>query len=354
MDDRLVTLFNIRKRHCEPCLKRTGVILSFALILAVAVSLSILIVPVQAPGSDILLANPPTAIVIPRTATMPFGISAPFSGGAVTPVPIKTVTVENQSHNPIATHEQPLSFNDEVDKFVLSHSNDSLAEESMASELVLNVTVIPAQNEELELIIPEEVMDTSNDSDESRSTGSLLPNSELFISPAESNFDTHGFINDAGGYLSTYTNRIGSTGIASGADVIDRIVLEYSINPRLLLACLEYQSGWVYGQPSNEMAERYPLGHVDTTENDLYLQSAWFANRVTDGYNSWREGRMPAIYFKDGKVIDLDPEINAATAGLMYAFSHLFEYDIWVDIFYGEDNFFIFYENMFGNPWIRS
>ena len=75
----------------------------------------------------------------------------------------------------------------------------------------------------------------------------LLPDSELVYSPSATDFDVAAYINAAGGYLSTYSEWLQSTKTTSGAQVIQRVALENSINPRLLLALIEYQSGWVYG-----------------------------------------------------------------------------------------------------------
>ena len=161
-------------------------------------------------------------------------------------------------------------------------------------------------------------------------------------------------MNDAGGYLSTYQEWLKTSGWTSGADIIQRIALEYSINPRLLLAFLEYKSGWVYGQPQDPFLISYPMGYDDYMREGLYLQSATFASEVMSGYYSWREGRTLVVGFENGNVLRLAPQLNAGTVGLMSAFSTLYDYDHWQQLLYGEDNFFKLHETMFGNPWIRA
>jgi hypothetical protein len=142
--------------------------------------------------------------------------------------------------------------------------------------------------------------------------------------------------------------------MTSGADVIALIALEYSVNPRLLLAFLEYHSGWVYGFPQDQLAIDYPMGYQNEFNKDLYLQAAWFASRVMDGYYGWKEGRRLVVGFNDGRILRLAPQLNPGTVGLMNAFTYLYPYHNWALLLYSEENFFTFYEQMFGNPWIRA
>jgi hypothetical protein len=197
------------------------------------------------------------------------------------------------------------------------------------------------------LIIPNRLGETS-------STSKLLPDSEVTFSPSTVDFDIQAFVDQAGGYLSTYTEYLASTGWTSGADIIGRVALEYSVNPRLLLAFLEYKSGWVYGTPQTEFDRVYPMGYVNSMKEDLYLQCAWFASTVMDGYYGWREGRTLVVDYLDGQVIRLAPQLNAGTVGLMHAFAKLYDFDEWVVRLYGEESFFTLFERMFDSPWIRA
>jgi hypothetical protein len=98
-------------------------------------------------------------------------------------------------------------------------------------------------NSNILLIIPHKLVNTT-------SSVKLIPDSELVYSPSAVDFDIEAFVDQAGGYLSTYKVWLNSTQWTSGADVVKRVATENSINPRLLLALLEYQSGWVYGRPT--------------------------------------------------------------------------------------------------------
>jgi hypothetical protein len=111
---------------------------------------------------------------------------------------------------------------------------------------------------------------------------------------------------------------LNSTQWTSGADVVRRVATENSINPRLLLALLEYQSGWVYGHPTNPMQEDYPLGKVDFSQKDLYSQLAWSVNQLSTGFYGWREGWLTEIEFSDGVTARLAPDLNSGTVALQY------------------------------------
>ena len=96
------------------------------------------------------------------------------------------------------------------------------------------------------------------------------------------------------------------------------------------------------------------MGYANSMKEDLYLQCAWFASTVMDGYYGWREGRTLVVDYLDGQIIRLAPQLNAGTVGLMHAFAKLYDFDEWAHRLYGEDNFFTLFETMFDSPWIRA
>ena len=49
----------------------------------------------------------------------------------------------------------------------------------------------------------------------------------------------------------------------STAEVIEIIALNYSLNPRLLLALLEFRGSGLTDPFPSEQLQTYPLGHVD-------------------------------------------------------------------------------------------
>jgi LasA protease len=197
------------------------------------------------------------------------------------------------------------------------------------------------------LIIPHRLANTT-------SSQHLIPDSEVVDSPSAVDFDIDAFVQQAGGYLSTYSEWLASTGVTTGADVVERVAIENSINPRLLLALLEYEGGWVYGAPVDQEHQDYPMGVVDISQQGLYQQLAWTVNQLSIGYYGWREGRMTEIHFSDGVIARLAPDLNAGTAALQYYFAQRGDSQTWLSALDPETGFPALYERMFGNPWVRA
>jgi len=146
----------------------------------------------------------------------------------------------------------------------------------------------------------------------------LFPDSEVINSPSAIDFDLAGFIQQAGGKLANYYESVYGYGYLSGAEIVQLVAQEYSIHPRLLLALLEYQSGWVYGQPTSYLLEEYPMGIVLSGQDSLYKQLILAAGALGTGYYGWREGTLLALSFPDGTHLRLAPELNCGTVAWMY------------------------------------
>lgn len=178
----------------------------------------------------------------------------------------------------------------------------------------------------------------------------LLPDSELVFSPHATDFDVISFSVERGGYLTQYREYVG-TGWLSGPEIVVRIARDNSVNPRILLALLEYMSGWVSDptQPSGDPLD-YPLGFVDIRHKGLSHQLTWLANELGNGYYGWRAGTLTEIRFKDGGVLRLAPELNAGSVAIQYVFSLIDTSTDWVlDV--GQDGILATYTDFFGDPW---
>jgi len=116
----------------------------------------------------------------------------------------------------------------------------------------------------------------------------VLPDSEFVYSLGTLDFDINAYVRNAGGYLDGYHEFLGSNGETYGGNVIRIIATDNSINPRLLLALLEYQGGWVTSEPSNLALRDYPLGLIDLNQKGLLRQMKWAVNQLSIGYYGWR------------------------------------------------------------------
>ena len=175
----------------------------------------------------------------------------------------------------------------------------------------------------------------------------IIPDSELVNSPAALGFNVDEFITSQNGYLAIYYEDVNGT-ILSGTDILKKVSTNYSVNPRILLALLEYQSGWVTNpEPANTL---YPLGYYDENRYGLYRQLAWAANTLNQGYYLWRVNAVSTWILSDGQVVPIDPTINAGTAAIQHFFSEMDDYNLWqTDT--GETGVVLTYFVFFGNPF---
>ena len=182
----------------------------------------------------------------------------------------------------------------------------------------------------------------------------LIPDNELVFSAAALDFDISKYVKEAGGYISTYREYLLTTGWTSGAREIERLAYENSVNPRLLLALLDYEAQWVRGKPENDFRINYPLGYESYRYKGMFMQLVWAINQLATGYYNWRAGKLIDLTFKDGTKLRIDPTLNAGTVGLMYYFSRNHSYNEWLRIMDQTSGFWSFYQNMFGDPWSRA
>jgi LasA protease len=181
----------------------------------------------------------------------------------------------------------------------------------------------------------------------------LLPDSEVVYSPAAKGFSTAEYIQSAAGYLSTHSEVIdGET--FTGAQIVDRVAVETSIDPRLLLAFLQSRSGWVTGQPVNPQQIDYPIGFYAGGYRGLYKELILTARQLTIGYYGWRSGSLVELEFTGGDRLRIDPLENPATVALQYLFSKLYSLSAWKEELYQPGNFIISYAGMFPDPWVRA
>ncbi|NPV77055.1 MAG: LysM peptidoglycan-binding domain-containing protein [Anaerolineae bacterium] len=177
----------------------------------------------------------------------------------------------------------------------------------------------------------------------------VIPDSELVFGPASVLLDMDGFLKMQGGYLLNYREELNDEWW-SGGQIVSRVAREFSVNPRLLLALLEHQSGWVTQKnPPTETLE-YPLGYVDSNRKGLYRQLIWAANNLNRGYYLWKVNALSHWNLVDGSVILINPTINAGTAGVQYLMSLMFNRSDW-DHAVSQDGLARSYHKLFGSPF---
>ncbi len=188
---------------------------------------------------------------------------------------------------------------------------------------------------------------------EAGSSFKVIPDSELVYGPASAQFDIAAFVQNRNGYLAGYSEDVDDVP-TSGADIVLRVAQDYSVNPRLLLALLDYRSQWVSSAKPADGTETYPMGFVNLNRKGLYHQLAWAADELSRGYYLWRANAVSSWVLGDGSTVPIDPTINAGTAGVQGFFSVLDDRKTW-DTDVGPYGLFKTYFLLFdGSPFNRA
>lgn len=178
----------------------------------------------------------------------------------------------------------------------------------------------------------------------------IIPDSELVNSPSAVQFDLSAFLQKHNGYLSNYVQDVNGERM-TGEQIVATISQNYSVNPRILLAVLEYRSGWVTN-PTPQNVD-YPYGNTDPFRAGLYRQISWAADNLNRGYYLWRANALSTMPLADNTYIPLDATINAGTAGVQYFFSKFNDRATW-DKDVSQLGVFQTYVQLFGNPFAFS
>ncbi len=176
----------------------------------------------------------------------------------------------------------------------------------------------------------------------------LLPDSEFVYGQSTLHFDVTAFVARQDGYLSNYVETVEGR-LLTGAQIVETVALHYSLHPRLLLALVEFQSGWVTNPTPADVT--YPLGSAAGTNQLLYRQLAWVANELNRGYYDWRGRGKEVITWADGSATRFDPSLNAATVGVQHLLSLLVPKAMWlVQVGTGPGSLLETYGRLFGSP----
>ena len=175
----------------------------------------------------------------------------------------------------------------------------------------------------------------------------IIPDSELIYGPMAGNFNIETFIREKNGFLAGYTEEVrGQT--RTSAEIFLQISRDYSINPRLLLALIEYKSGWLTNPTPSDTIN--PFGYIDDWYIGLYRQLAWAAIHLNNGYYKWKSNLVTEWVLVDGLVVPIAPSINPGTAGVQNFLAKLDPIDTWLSDA-SPGGFLDIYYLLFGNPF---
>jgi len=182
----------------------------------------------------------------------------------------------------------------------------------------------------------------------------VLPDSEVVYSPSAADFDVDTYIRSAGGFLAQYVETVDDDTVLSGAAIVQKVADELSVNPRLLLAVLEYQSGWVFGAPADGRAGPFPIGFRIPGRSGLYQELRIAATQLNRGYYGWRDGTVVETRFEEGATLRFHPALNAGSVALMHLLAILYSPGRWKESLYDVGSLPALYAARFGDPWAQA
>ncbi len=180
----------------------------------------------------------------------------------------------------------------------------------------------------------------------------ILPDSELVDGPMDALFVPADWLEARNAFLSIYTEEVyGRT--LTGAEIVDTVARNYAVSPRLLLALLDFFSGWTSPEAPAPGWLTYPLGWRDGVHQGLWGQLSWAANELNRGYYLWQVNALPVFVLADGSLVRPNPTVNAATASVQRLLGLLLDYRAWRQAV-GPQGFAATYADLFGNPFDRA
>lgn len=175
----------------------------------------------------------------------------------------------------------------------------------------------------------------------------IIPDSLFVNGPDQRGFDVRTFVDQHPGWLKNYTTYIDGKN-RRGGEVINFVVDNYSVSPRLLLAITEYMAGGLT-QPEPP-DEPYLFGRKDYRKQGYYRQLAWLSDNLNAYYYRWRTGELLQRQLLDGRIERPDPWQNAATVALQSYFASIFPPDRYYQAISSEGLAKTYLE-LFGDPW---
>lgn len=309
-----------------------------------------------------------TATFQPAEAVVP--TVTPILADVVESVPVETLipTVppivlslvpENRSNIPTP---DPTRTTADVPSEHIVQSGDTLS--GIASRYNISLDAILEANEFLNpnvievgqvITLPQLILEVTGDF-------KIISDSRLVRGPGSSQFNVANFVAQMPGYIRVATDEVttrlanGSQldEILTGAEIVQRVALEYSVDPRILLALLEYRAGWLSQLNISENLQNYPLIRPDIApdvdRSGLYLQLAWAANQLNQGYYGWRYRGLATITFSDSSQRLLNTSLNAGSVAL-YHFLAIDNVPVSWQQDVSESGLFNTYYQYFGDPF---
>ncbi len=178
-------------------------------------------------------------------------------------------------------------------------------------------------------------------------TFKIISDDALVYGPGTAGFDLAAYLNSQPGYARTLSAFMaGKQRDAAGAILF--VAQQYSINPKLLLALMEWRSGALTHADAPQNVKDNPLGIANV--KGFAAQLRWAAEQLSLGYYGWRSGALTAILLSDDYTSRVDSYQNAGTVGVHYLLAHMVPHDEFAHAA-GPDGFGTTYRALWGDPF---
>jgi LasA protease len=179
----------------------------------------------------------------------------------------------------------------------------------------------------------------------------IIPDSELVYGPTSKNFDLAAFIASHPGYLRTMSAFVNGSQRTS-AQTIQYVAEQYSINPRLFLALMEWRTGALSQADVPVDVSNNPFGPLPDVSG-FYNQLSYVAEQLTVGYYGWRNGTLTSLRLTDSTTWRPDFFQTAGTVAVQYLFSEYMSPDDF-NLAVGPHGFGATYIKLFGDPFAAA
>lgn len=269
--------------------------------------------------------------------------------------PTPTLVLFNQDQPlpaPTQTQAAPRPQPTSVREYVIQPGDTLYA---VAAQFELSVDDILAANSitDPNLLTVGQVINLPNIPEIQGSDFIIIPDNRLVRAPGSAGFDVSGFVASQTGYIRQASDEVdGETFTA--AEIVQRVAVEYSVDPRLLLTLLEYKGHWLSQATLDQYPIDYPLGAPASPagfdRKGLYRQLTWAADNLNRAYYGWQENTISSVQTADDQRIRFLPSLNPATAGVQYLLGLTADAATWAQQV-GVDGLQAVYRRLFGDPF---
>ncbi len=263
---------------------------------------------------------------------------------------LPTITPSGPTPTPISPTPNPTRPPQNLTVSYTVQAGDTLA--SIANTYGITVDALLRINPSLTattVIFPAQVIKVPDRPANTTPNFKIIPDSELVNSPAARGFDVAQYIRFQPGFIRIYSEDVlGKT--LTGAEIVQFLATANSVNPRLLLALIEYRGNWISSPTPNADQIDYPLGYRNESKKGLFKQLSWAADWLNDGYYGSKYRGLTTLQFTDKSQLAFSPSINAGSIAVQYFLGQMADRANW-QTQVSPAGFFATYMSMFGDPF---